>query len=136
MFLVSNACIVIFETCIQHICNAEVPSAPEALTISYTAASVYLLWSIPVFMGNSDILGYQVYQHLVDSQSTPQLLPSPEGLSQYTTNITKINITTNITPYTKYEFAVEACNTIGCSDKLMYLPFRTSPAGKCTYYCA
>ena len=98
-------------------------------SISYTAVSVYLSWSAPAFIGNSAILGYKVYQRAVDSDSTPTQLP---GAGQYTTTATMINITANIAPYTRYEFAVEACNTIGCSsNRLMYSPFRTSPAGEC-----
>ena len=105
------------------------PSAPRISSISYTAVSVYLSWSAPAFIGNSAILGYKVYQRAVDSDSTPTQLP---GAGQYTTTATMINITANIAPYTRYEFAVEACNTIGCSsNRLMYSPFRTSPAGEC-----
>ena len=109
--------------------SAEVPSAPGVSSISYTAVSVYLSWSSPSFIGNSAVLGYKVYQRVVDSESTLTQLP---GTSKYTTTTTMINITTNIAPYTRYEFAVEACNTIGCSsNRLMYSPFRTSPAGEC-----
>ena len=104
------------------------PSAPGVSSISYTAVSVYVSWSAPAFIGNSAILGYKVYQRAVDSDSTPTQLP---GAGQYTTTATMINITANIAPYTRYEFAVEACNTIGCSsNRLMYSPFRTSPAGE------
>ena len=110
---------------------AEVPSAPGVSSISYTAVSVYLSWSSPSFIGNSAVLGYKVYQRAVDSESSPTQL---SGAGQYTTTATMINITTNIAPYTKYEFAVEACNMIGCSsNKLMYSPFRTSLAGECCH---
>ena len=109
--------------------SAEVPSAPGISSISYTAVSVYLSWSAPLFIGNSAILGYKVYQRAVDSESTPTQLP---GAGQYTTTATMINITANIAPYTRYEFGVKTCNTIGCSsNRLMYSPFRTSPAGEC-----
>ena len=111
--------------------SAEVPSAPGVSSISYTALSVYLSWSSPSFIGNSAVLGYKVYQRVVDSKSTLVQLP---GTGQYTTTATMINITTNIAPYTRYEFAVEACNMIGCSSNwLIYLPFRTSPAGECCH---
>ena len=98
------------------------PEAPGALSFNYTAVSVYLQWSAPVFIGNSAILGYQVYQRVVDSQSSLQLLPGP---SQYTTTSTMINITAGIVPSTTYEFAVEACNMIGCSNKLLFSLLRT-----------
>ena len=105
------------------------PSAPGVSSISYTAVSVYLSWSAPPFIGNSAVLGYKVYQRAVDSDSTPTQLP---GAGQYTTTATMINITANIAPYTRYEFAVDACNIIGCSsNRLMISPFRTSPAGEC-----
>ena len=111
--------------------SAEVPSAPGVSSISYTAVSVYLSWSSPSFIGNSAVLGYKVYQRVVDSESTLTQLP---GTSKYTTTATMINITTNIAPYTRYEFEVEACNMIGCSsNRLMYSPFRTSPAGECCH---
>ena len=111
--------------------HAEVPSAPGISSINYTSVSVYLSWTVPTFIGNSAVLGYKVYQRAVDSNTTLQQLPGVGG--QYTTTSTMINIMTGISPYTKYEFAVEACNIIGCSsDRLMYSPFRTSSASE--YY--
>ena len=91
--------------------------------------SVNLRWSPPVFIGNSPVLGYQVYQRAVDTQALPQLI-SPVGFGQYTTNSTRFNITSNIIPYTRYEYAIEACNAIGCSDRFVYSVFRTDPAGE------
>ena len=44
--------------------SAEVPSAPGVSSISYTAVSVYLAWSVPSFIGNSAVLGYKVYSVL------------------------------------------------------------------------
>ena len=104
------------------------PSAPGISSISYTAVSVYLSWSAPVFIGNSAVLGYKVYQRDVDSDS---ILTQLQGDDRYTTTATMINITTKIAPYTRYEFAVEACNMIGCSsNRLMYSQFRTSPTSE------
>ena len=108
---------------------AEVPSAPASPSVSYTAVSVYLKWSVPAFIGNSPLLGYWVYQRAVDSQALPQLI-SPVGSSQYTTNSTMFNITSNIVPYTRYEYGIEACNAIGCSNRFVYSVFRTNPSGE------
>ena len=100
-------------------------------SVTQLCQSSYLSWSPPSFIGNSAVLGYKVYQRAVNSESSPTQL---SGAGQYTTTATMINITTNIAPYTRYEFAVEACNMIGCSsNRLMYSPFRTSPAGECCH---
>ena len=110
-----------FEYCSKFI-SADVPEAPGTPSFNHTAVSVYLQWSPPGFIGNNAILGYQVYQRMVHSQSSLKLLPGP---GQYTTTSTMINITVGIVPSTTYEFAVEACNKIGCSNRLVYSPFRT-----------
>ena len=97
--------------------------------ISVTAHSVYLQWSVPGFNGNSDILGYNVYQRAVDSQNTLQPVQTSSP-SPYTTSSTTLNITTGVMPYTKYEFAVEGCNIIGCGSRMTHEAIRTSQAGK------
>lgn len=134
--LLASLCLVSCETVATSVSQycyyflfAEVPSAPVSLSVSYTAMSVYLEWSLPAFIGNSAVLGYRVYQRAVDSQSLLQLITNA-GYGQYTTNSTMFNVTSNITPYTKYEYAIEACNAIGCSKRLMYSPLRTDPAGQ------
>ena len=110
----------------------EVPSAPENSSISFTAVSAYLQWHAPVFTGNNEIHGYNVYQRALDGLDS-KFVQISRLSGQYTTTSTMINITTNIRPYTKYEFAVEACNMVGCSDRLLYSPIRTNPAGIYSY---
>ena len=107
----------------------EVPSAVMQVVISSTAQSIYLQWNPPDFSGNSDILGYNVYQRAVDSQNTLQIVKTSIS-SSYTTTTTMFNITSDILPYTKYELAVEACNNIGCGSRTVSAPIRTSPAGE------
>ena len=111
----------------------EVPSAPENSSISFTSVSAYLQWHAPVFTGNNEIHGYNVYQRALDGLN-PKFVQIPRLSGQYTTTSTMINITTNIRPYTKYEFAVEACNIVGCSDRLLYSPIRTNAAGMYTCF--
>lgn len=97
--------------------------------ISFTAQSAYLQWSVPGFNGNSDILGYNVYQRAVASQNTLQPVQTSSH-GPYTTSTTTLNITSGVMPYTKYEFGVEACNIIGCGSRITPEAIRTSPAGK------
>ena len=99
------------------------------VVINFTAQSVYLQWSPPAFIGNSDILGYNIYKRVVDNQNTLQHVQTSSS-SPYTTTTTMLNITSGIMPYTKYEFAVEACNMIGCGSRTVPVAIRTSPAGK------
>ena len=110
-----------------HWYTAEVPSTATQVMISFTTMSVYLQWTVPNFDGNSDILGYNIYQRTVDSQNTLQPVQTSSP-SPYTTTTTMFNITSGVLPNTSYEFAVEACNTIGCGSKTVPVTIRTSPA--------
>lgn len=103
------------------------PSQVVPIVINFTAHSVYLKWTAPDFNGNTDILGYNVYQRAVSSQNILQLVQTTIP-SSYTTTATMFNITSGVMPYTKYELAVEACNMIGCGSRMVSAPVRTSPA--------
>ena len=112
-----------------HTLYTEVPSSVLQVLVNFTARSVYLQWTAPNFTGNSDILGYKVYQRAVDTQTTLHFVQTSPS-SPYTTTMTMFNITSGVLPYTKYELAVEACNMIGCGTRTGPATVRTNPAGE------
>lgn len=95
------------------------------LVVSYTATSIYLQWT-PGYDGNSAILGYNVYIREGSSQSFTLIMTN--SLIPYSTIEQSINVT-NVMPFTRYQFKVAACNTIGCSDDGLSSPITTKQAG-------
>ena len=81
-------------------------------------------------------MGYNVYQNDMDRENNYTLVqgsPHPN----YTTVDMMFNITSGIIPYTKYTFVVEACNSLGCSDRtggVASSPIRTNTSGMETYF--
>ena len=101
------------------------------VVVSYTARSVFLSWK-PSFDGNTEILGYNIFQNDLDRENKFHLVQAGSP-TDYTANETDFNITNAITPYTKYVFVVEACNALGCSDRDSCepsTPIRTEPDGQ------
>ena len=95
---------------------------------------MYLSW-VPSFDGNLDIMGYYVYQNDMDRENNYTLVQSSRH-PDYTTVDMMFNITSGIIPYTKYTFVVEACNSLGCSDRTgnMTSPIRTNTTGMETHF--
>ena len=108
------------------------PAPPERVCIlNFTARSVYLQWSPPTFTGYTDILGYNI--NLRNNNTTFRPVQSNSSGPCTTTSVI-FNVTNGITPYTTYEFAVAACNKVGCSDLEPAAPVRTNSAGECCGY--
>ena len=81
---------------------------------------VSLQWFIP-YDGNSDIIGYNVYIRFVENESEfrPVMTSSSIGKRQanmFTTTTNSYNVTEQIIPFMRYQFAVVACNELGCGD--------------------
>ena len=96
---------------------------------------MYLSW-VPSFDGNLDIMGYNVYQYDMDRENNYTLVQGSLH-PNYTTVHMMFNITSGIIPYTKYTFVVEACNSLGCSDRtggMASSPIRTNTAGMETHF--
>ena len=81
---------------------------------------ISLQWFIP-YSGNSDIIGYNVYIRFVENESEfrPVMTSSSIGKRQanmFTTTTNSYNVTEQIIPFMRYQFAVVACNELGCGD--------------------
>jgi len=83
---------------------------------------VYIQWDIP-YDGNSDIMGYNVYIKFVETDSNFTLVMTQpnmgSGMGQtnmFTTTTNSYNVTEQILPFMRYQFAVVACNELGCGD--------------------
>lgn len=97
---------------------------------NYTADSVYLQFSAPNYSGNSKILGYNIYQRMIESEGVDTFHPvHTHSSGPYTTSNVEFNITSGILPYTKYELTIEACNMIGCGSSTLVI-IKTKPGGK------
>ena len=81
---------------------------------------VYIQWDIP-YDGNSDIMGYNVYIRFVDTNSDFTLVLTSYSMGKrqanmFTTTTNSYNVTEQILPFMRYQFAVVACNELGCGD--------------------
>ena len=81
---------------------------------------VYLQWDIP-YDGNSDIMGYNVYIRFVDTNPDFTLVMTSSRMGKrqanmFTTTSNSYNVTNQILPFMRYQFAVVACNELGCGD--------------------
>ena len=81
---------------------------------------VYIQWFIP-YDGNSDIIGYNVYIRLVDTSSDFTLVMPSSSMGKrqanmFTTTTNSFNVTEQILPFMRYQFAIVTCNELGCGD--------------------
>ena len=85
---------------------------------------VYLQWLIP-YDGNSDIIGYNVYIRFVETDSNFTLVMTSSDMgsgmekkqaNMFTTTTNSSNVTEQILPFMRYQFAVVACNGLGCGN--------------------
>lgn len=84
-----------------------------------------LTWQPPPFDGYRPVIQYTLYRNDLDRSN--EYILAETGLES---NSTSFNVTTDILPYTKYEWRVRACNVIGCSvfeDGVASVPVRTLP---------
>ena len=123
-------CSAYFYTC-YCILASEKPAPPLNVSIvSFTARSVYIQWSPPTFIGFTHILGYNISQRFNSTYFQPI---QSSGTGSYTTTGVMYNVTGGLTPYTMYEFAVAACNKVGCSGLESTASVRTASASKCMH---
>ena len=88
--------------------------------MGYGSRWVYLQWDIP-YDGNNDIMGYNVYIRFVDTNSDFTLVVTSSSMGKrqanmFTTTTNSYNVTEQILPFMRYQFAVVACNELGCGD--------------------
>ena len=81
---------------------------------------VYIQWNIP-YDGNSDIMGYNLYIRFVNTNSDFTLVMTSSSMGKrqanmFTTTTNSYNVTEQILPFMRYQFAVVACNKLGCRD--------------------
>ena len=99
---------------------SERPDPTNATIVDINRRWVYLQWDIP-YDGNSDIMGYNVYIRSVNNNSDFTLLMTSSGMgnrqaNMFTTTTNSYNVTEQILPFMRYQFAVVACNRLGCGD--------------------
>lgn len=76
---------------------------------------VLLEWQTP-YAGNLPITSFLIYQRNVDSDTNFTLVANlTYDVHLQPTHLTHHNISSAIDPFTNYQFAVEACNVLGCS---------------------
>jgi len=81
---------------------------------------VYLQWDVP-YDGNGDIMGYNVYIRFLDTDSNFTLVMTSSNVvkrqaNMFTSTTNSYNATEQIIPFMRYQFAVVACNELGCGD--------------------
>ncbi|XP_065918563.1 hemicentin-1-like isoform X2 [Dysidea avara] len=104
-----------------HVVVLERPDPISVINIENIGSRwVFIQWDIP-YDGNNDIIGYNVYIRFVESNSNfIQVMISSNGkrrqASMFTTATNSYNVTEQIMPFMRYQFAVVACNELGCGD--------------------
>ena len=86
--------------------------------MDYGSRYVYLQWDIP-YNGNSYIMGYNLYIRFVNTNSDFTLVMTSSSMGKrqanmFTTTANSYNVTVQILPFMRYQFAVVACNELEC----------------------
>ena len=113
-------CIVIYLfmfICFLHM--IERPDPIENVTVEAVGSRWALTeWSVP-YNGNSEIIRYIVYIINVQSNTTPTVVVSSDGMRNRQGMFLPImvyNVTENILPAMLYKFIIVACNELGCGE--------------------
>ena len=92
--------------------SPERPDPPVNVQVPANGALWVVIWWQPDFDGNRPIQQFVLYQQIPDGNFTlvdVEVLMFVEGFFHF-------NITAGILAFTRYSFAVEACNELGCSE--------------------
>ncbi|XP_065904076.1 cell adhesion molecule DSCAM-like [Dysidea avara] len=96
----------------------ERPDPTNVIIMDYGSRYVYLQWDIP-YNGNSYIMGYNLYIRFVNTNSDFTLVMTSSSMGKrqanmFTTTANSYNVTVQILPFMRYQFAVVACNELEC----------------------
>ena len=110
---------------------AEVPDPPENVVVFGIGARWLVLQWTPTFDGNRPITSFVIYRQNINQTSSMSLGAVQVADLMFRDDNFMYNVTTDVLPFTNYNFTVQVCNVLGCGNVSQPSPtVMTLPDGK------